>query len=349
MKPDESINLGRVQLKNNNDDSLIEWVNILKGLGILSIVIGHVSTGILEKVLFLFNVPLFFFVSGYLFKVHESISKYLRKKTISLLLPYLSFLIIFTLAEIIKILLRNQDEKDLIWAIINAFIGGRALTGWMGVFWFITCLYFVQQIFRILISKYSTQITAFITVIFFGLSFFNSVMVPDLWLPWNINVVLAALPIYFIGYQFRVGLNKYFAYAALLIGTLTIAAIWYDINLTYNMKYSKYGVPVITFICSISFVIILMEVSKILMEYPRIAAPFKKLGIASMAIMYLHQPIQLSLLSITGENVKYVVIIITILCSYTLYLLMKHFAISRAFMLGSVKDYEALKANIIHH
>jgi fucose 4-O-acetylase-like acetyltransferase len=72
-----------------------QWIDIVKGIGILSIVIGHITDGALREILFLFHVLLFFFLSGYLFKQPQQLKNFIVKKIKRLLMPYASFLIVF--------------------------------------------------------------------------------------------------------------------------------------------------------------------------------------------------------------------------------------------------------------
>jgi len=45
-----------------------EWLDVLKGFGILFVVLGHaLADGGLKTYIYAFHMPLFFFVSGYLF------------------------------------------------------------------------------------------------------------------------------------------------------------------------------------------------------------------------------------------------------------------------------------------
>lgn len=83
-------------LKNDAQPSRLPWADILKFLGIFSIVWGHtLSSGAVRQYLYSFHVPLFFFVIGLYFKAPTmSFGRFFKKKTISLLVPYFSFAVI---------------------------------------------------------------------------------------------------------------------------------------------------------------------------------------------------------------------------------------------------------------
>lgn len=49
--------------------SRVEYIDILKGIGIILMIMGHIGfSGIFDFYIHAFNMPLFFFVSGYLYK-----------------------------------------------------------------------------------------------------------------------------------------------------------------------------------------------------------------------------------------------------------------------------------------
>ena len=70
----------------------ILWVDIAKGIGILLVLIGHVSqNSYISSFIYSFHIPLFFIISGYLYKNKKN---YIRNKTTTILIPYLFFSII---------------------------------------------------------------------------------------------------------------------------------------------------------------------------------------------------------------------------------------------------------------
>lgn len=76
----------------DNKNMRIEWVDIAKGIGMLLVVWAHIhDTGDLCTVIYSFHMPLFFVLSGYLFKTdkYNGIWEFLMKKKKSLIMPYL--------------------------------------------------------------------------------------------------------------------------------------------------------------------------------------------------------------------------------------------------------------------
>lgn len=87
-----------------------EWIDVIKGFLIFLVVIGHCiltisADSILLKAIVIFiysfHMPLFFIMSGYLFNKKYNFNVFLLKKFKSLILPYIMFIIVDSLVEIL--------------------------------------------------------------------------------------------------------------------------------------------------------------------------------------------------------------------------------------------------------
>ena len=70
-----------------NKSERLRSVDIARGIGILSIIVGHFGIPAIVRVVFTYHIPVFFLITGYFMK-EEPIPLFLRKKvkTLSLLL-----------------------------------------------------------------------------------------------------------------------------------------------------------------------------------------------------------------------------------------------------------------------
>ena len=77
-----------MELINKVDDRNVA-IDALKGLGILLMVIGHSNLPFnLRGLIFVFHMPLFFIVSGYLYK-ERSYAEILNKQIARIMVPFL--------------------------------------------------------------------------------------------------------------------------------------------------------------------------------------------------------------------------------------------------------------------
>ena len=98
----------------NTLENRADWIDVLKGIGIILVVIGHVNTkGFLVQWLYTFHMPLFFALSGYiLYKFGKNIPfrKFLLKRTKSILWPFILFrLLLFIYWIVIESHFRDFD------------------------------------------------------------------------------------------------------------------------------------------------------------------------------------------------------------------------------------------------
>lgn len=133
-------------------------IDVLYTIGIILVLIGHSHSSdwstfrgtILEKaILFIytFHMPLFFFISGFLFQNSRSLQDrgygtWIRDKALRLLTPYLFWSLI---AVIPKYYVENRSFVGVGKAILDVFINPRA-SAW-GHFWFLPVLFLTYAIF----------------------------------------------------------------------------------------------------------------------------------------------------------------------------------------------------------
>lgn len=183
-----------------------KWIDVLKGIGILLVIIGHCHRPeFLLKIIQSFHMPFFFIISGYLFKNKDecffSFSKHKFKKYI---IPYFFIgLINYVIWMLIKFFELNSNEQISQLAIryIIGLIYSRGTWYWMpncSPIWFLTALFIACLLFK-LILKYSNKIQislvllcAFIAYIICNLEIMKA--------PWNIDSAIWAIPFMYFGY-----------------------------------------------------------------------------------------------------------------------------------------------------
>jgi fucose 4-O-acetylase-like acetyltransferase len=267
----------------------IDWVDTLKGIGIVLVVIGHIYSGFISKFIFLFHMPLFFFISGFLFKKKESQMSYFKSKVWQLLVPYSIYLIIFYLAFTDF----PNTQSELIKYIVKPIFGGRALINETGVFWFVTCLFFTQQIAQYLISNFSENKINIVIISSLIIAYLDSYFFSQYVIPLAFDVVFAALPFFYLGYIIRQ--KKYFPPLLLLIliSTVSVFLLFLYEDFRVNMKYVDYGIPIISLLGGLSIIFLIILIAKKISQYKTVRNFINLLGKASLTIMFLHQTIQI--------------------------------------------------------
>lgn len=324
----------------------IEWIDIWKGIGIIAVVTGHIIQPPFKHYIYWFHMPLFFFISGYLYRPNSDYLNFFKKKSIIFFVPYFFFLFLLSIPEYILTYLYSNDPnigKILVKMTIYKILGGAYIYGWFDVFWFITCLFFTQQLYNFIFcqfnsnQKFNFKIFAIIISAYF-LAIIDSYFFTNLKLPWAINIVLFALPFYFFGHfysQFNM-INKKFLIICFV--PVILAIIFYDqmpFDLNLDLKKKQYGIILINLILPITMIIISQYLAILFSKFNLPNLLFSKIGEASLIIMYLHQFFNSFVKDFSFFiSIK---ILICVICPYFCYLIFRRFHITRKIFLGDFK------------
>ncbi|MEH6936414.1 acyltransferase family protein [Bacillus sp. JJ664] len=284
-----------------------QWLDVAKMIGILLVVYGHSSEGGPQSITFIywFHMPLFFMISGYLFKPVNSFSElkfYIKKLAFRLLVPYCTYLILFSMY---KLILQAQEGPIHLSTImkegVSLLIGGRFITGIHGVFWYVTCLFITQILFSITCLLFKKNLTRLLVVIscyliahfetinlvpLIGKSTFNNIIIP-----WNIDV--AFLAIFFLGFgyfakRFISSIPDYIGIFSIFCSIIFMSL--YHVNkLDYHLslKYLRYDHLYLDAIIPITMCLALLYLCQIMAKV-NIIKPCTICGKESLTIMYIH-------------------------------------------------------------
>ena len=144
--------------------------DIMKGIGILAIFLGHLTASI-NGLLFSFHVPLFFILSGYFFK-YQSFKTTLQKDAFRLLVPYILTCLTICFIDLICDLLFHRPVS-FSWIIASIF--GSGSTGhtsafWahmpaIGAIWFLLALFWCKLLFALILRIFRNNIQICISVL----------------------------------------------------------------------------------------------------------------------------------------------------------------------------------------
>jgi len=81
----------------------MRWLDAVKGLGIVAVVWGHVIVDpALRGWVYLWHMPLFFFLAGYVFKPATDLRRSVRERSLRLLVPYALFGMLLSTQDLLK-------------------------------------------------------------------------------------------------------------------------------------------------------------------------------------------------------------------------------------------------------
>lgn len=319
------------------------WLDILKGIGILCVVVGHITYNqALGRAIFLFHMPLFFLVGGWLHRVETPLRQYARKRAFNLLLPYGAYLLMLWPLEVW--IAHPGQLWDIAWILQQIvrpmLFGGQLLNGFAAVFWFVTCYFLTQLAAHFFLRTFSALVCTLIAMAMLVGAYLNSWMFPDYWVLWNANTVLFTVPLYLIGYwahqhfvstqAWQNGL-KIFLIVILSVLLLKLFGIQ---NNTLDLKYVKYGIPMVTLISALACVGLLSWFARHLKE-THAGRFLAYIGGASITIMFLHQFVQLMMAKKIGITQTVPRITIALLICLLMHEFLKRTTLTQRLFLGS--------------
>ncbi|MBR2775108.1 MAG: acyltransferase family protein [Selenomonadaceae bacterium] len=278
----------------------IVWVDFAKGSAIILVVLGHFSEGDLQKFIFVFHMPFFFVMAGYLLNFnkwggvgnYKSFAKKLFKR---LLLPYylaelLWYPIWFVICHETEYLkyLWGWCEIDSFNAFLVIFISNGASNDLiLGQLWFLPVLFFAEIIFVKLfnyLNKLGAEVFTLSVVIAVCVGFNLKNL---LFLPLGIDIALTTQIFLLAGVLIR----RYNFVEKISLKTctvLTLILVFVScLNSFVDMHSRRYGESLMFYAGGMAGTLLVMKLSA-LMAGGKTSSLISDCGRQSMMILILH-------------------------------------------------------------
>jgi fucose 4-O-acetylase-like acetyltransferase len=191
------------------------WIDSLKGFGIILVVLAHNSLPVaIDTYIFSFHMPLFFFISGFLFdfgKYTESATSFVKSKIKSLIVPYFCFaaltgMFCFLLDAAFQPGVTNIEffKSSALYEIYSILYALGPLVSYNQPLWFLPCLFVTELLFYVFVKKCKREPRKLVFWLTAAgvIGYLYSVYVPFR-LPWSADVALSAIVFYGVGNIFR--------------------------------------------------------------------------------------------------------------------------------------------------
>ena len=230
----------------------IQWIDQVKGFAILTVVYGH-NFPILEKYIYSFHMPLFFFLAG-MFHPKDVNILTIKKRAKQLLIPYFIWSILLYLFWLILGRYYGDPTKLELSSLKN-FIGvfysqgDRVYMDWGIPMWFLPCIFLVFCIFLLIntIEKKHITLIAIISSFIVGVTISNYSSYSYFW---SFDIALVAISFYSCGFFLKKKIINYnqkgMILVLLFLFTINITCLLY--NSKIDMYRSNYGNPMLFFI-----------------------------------------------------------------------------------------------------
>ncbi|MBR6458807.1 MAG: acyltransferase family protein [Actinomycetaceae bacterium] len=272
----------------------IATFDIAKGIGILAVIVGHMSNiGFVHWIVFSFHMPLFFLISGYFFRP-APLTVVAKKRARQLLVPYavtgVAIACFGALVEIASGRASAAPQVFLDWLARAAFGSGTFPSYFFGIqyigaIWFLLALYFSQVLYTLLVDKkYALPVVLALFVL--------GVVTKDIiWLPWSIQSALTCILFIHVGY--RIHARKWFDPSRVpLLPFLIGSAVWVAVILIdHGRNYfasNYFENPVLDIAGGIAGTLVIMWLSIWISHIPAISTILQAAGRYSLVILCAH-------------------------------------------------------------
>jgi len=162
-----------------------EWIDAAKGIGICLVVLGHTKLpNLISAGIYSFHMPLFFYLSGAVYK-NKGWALFFIRKVKSLLWPYFMFGI-FSSVVLSMVSSRNESILGEIWKLFR--FRGNINTP----LWFLPSLFAAEIVFYFVMKLQKNSLKMVLAIIFFLISY-TVFCVGHKMLPFCFEVSLAAV------------------------------------------------------------------------------------------------------------------------------------------------------------
>jgi fucose 4-O-acetylase-like acetyltransferase len=266
-----------------------EWMLIAKGIGIILVVVGHFHPvvspnywSVMRKIIYLFHMPLFFILSGYLYNHGKySYRDLIITKTKRLLYPFASIAAVFFLIKYLAGMVVNIDHPvniDSVYALLL-----DPVHSYMPLLWFVHALFFIFAIYplaRLFMNNF---------LILFFLLIINVIFGSDYLIFGN---ALANIPFFVVGVILKenkkiskMNISEDWRY---VVAPLVMFSLTYMIRLSFDIV-SVFEYPVHLFL-GIAGSLFVINISNFISVFSnkKIKDVLQQIGYYSMAIYLFH-------------------------------------------------------------
>lgn len=310
--------------------------DILKGLLIICVVMGHTAMGIPFVDVFWFHMPAFFMITGFLtrtwlspadiFHAIKIKDKSIFSRVAKYLIPYFTYCFVFYLIFHTESVLKNLVRV--------LYAGSNNITVYSFPYWYINALFIGILMMGMCVTWKKMYQYGFIAVIwiFLHTGVIHLLPVP---LPWGIDNALGSVVFLYIGYLAKDIAYKKWNLLFLLVPFMFVMLNKYtDLNYKINMMGMVYEHFILDIIVPLSFTYLLYRFSFLLKRIPLICNITAYLGHASITIYFIHAAILWIMRDNCDDSAR---IIVALAIGCTLHRLFEYFRITRIIFLGNMK------------
>ena len=231
--------------ENDTISKRLDFIDWAKAFGIFCVVYAHTPLDErLQNFIYVFHMPLFFFISGYLFsyKRNGTYMPFVKKRALQLMVPYIFINLITYLfwLFVARHVGAEDDSAIAAWLPLAAAAIGNAQDMVHNVpLWFLMCLFLVETLYYPLFKKRTAKCRICLTIAIGIIAATNYLLNPIL-LPFCLGTVMSGMVFYAAGHEAALK-NVHFNSITIALIALVVAMYVSIANGRINMHKNYYG------------------------------------------------------------------------------------------------------------
>ena len=167
----------------------LQNVDIAKGIAMVCIILGHLGNTSINKVVFTFHVPIFFFITGYFINDNRDIKDFIKNKARTLIVPYcITCIVIIIIGTLNGIILGDALLALKKWSYAALYGAGDSYSEpfyipGIGGIWFLWATFWGSIFLRVSL-KFDNSIRLFFVATLFLFGYFSRNL---FWFPLSIQ------------------------------------------------------------------------------------------------------------------------------------------------------------------
>lgn len=256
----------------------LSWLDILKGIGIILVAIGHIySNQTIFNWLYSFHMPLFFLAAGWIYR-EKSILVDIKRRIQTIVIPYFSFgFLVLIYWQMIERRFRDSD-MSFIDSLLGLFSGCYDDLDFNIHLWFLPCFFVTVALFNILVNIGGRR-TAYLVSALMSLIY---IVIPMHELLWGIDRVFKYIGFYAVG-VFIAGKSVKLVKKKAEAGIVAVVLL----ALNFFLSYYHLTMGIMWFVTALIGVTAVILISQIINEN-RILQYF---GRISLIVLCIHGPV----------------------------------------------------------
>ena len=254
--------VGRISARQNFQNR-VKYVDLYRGIGIILMIMAHIGFGgVFDHYIHAFHMPMFFFVSGYFFKLNSP-KRFFWQKAKTLLIPYVFYTVIIYFGWK---MVCGEPANSLVETLIN-----MKPSEFVAAQWFLTALFIANMTYWLIHILFRNDI--YVSIVAFMLALCGNLIQLFYKKPciFSFDAGLVGVGIMHFGYLCR--------HCRIRIIEKIMKLTWTETILTFsllsaliaanekvNMREGKYGLLPLFWINAIGMCIVLWNVARKLMD-----------------------------------------------------------------------------------